>query len=61
MTGEQFARELIQVKPEVNIIICTGFSESFSQKNAEKMGILQKYFTLSEDIPHFQGLFTKKL
>ncbi|WP_139795772.1 ABC transporter substrate binding protein [Desulfocicer vacuolatum] len=39
MTGEQLARELLLLKPDVNIIICTGFSESFSKKDADKMGI----------------------
>ena len=27
----------------------------------EKKGILQKYFTLFESIPHFQGIFPKRL
>lgn len=39
MTGEQLAGELMRVKPDVKIIICTGFSETFSMKDAHKKGI----------------------
>jgi len=39
MTGDQFARELISIRPDIPIIICTGFSEKISQKKANDFGI----------------------
>lgn len=39
MTGDQLARELISIKPDIPIIICTGFSEKISQKRAKDFGI----------------------
>jgi PAS domain S-box-containing protein len=39
MTGDQLAGELLTVKPDIPIIICTGFSERFSKEDLLKMGI----------------------
>jgi CheY-like chemotaxis protein len=39
MTGEQFARELISLQPEIRIIICTGFSEDINRMKAEQIGV----------------------
>jgi CheY-like chemotaxis protein len=39
MTGDQLAGELLAVKPDIPIIICTGFSERFSKEDLLKMGI----------------------
>jgi len=39
MTGEQLARELILIKPEIPIIICTGFSDENDVHRAKAMGI----------------------
>jgi len=39
MTGDQLARELIAVRPDISIIISTGFSERFNKKQAENLGI----------------------
>jgi len=39
MTGEQLARELISIKPEIPIIICTGFSDENDEERAKTMGI----------------------
>ncbi|OGR28665.1 MAG: hypothetical protein A2277_18570 [Desulfobacterales bacterium RIFOXYA12_FULL_46_15] len=39
MTGDQFARELIAVRPDIPVIICTGFSEKMDKSRAETIGI----------------------
>ncbi|MCP4578023.1 MAG: PAS domain S-box protein [Deltaproteobacteria bacterium] len=39
MTGEMFAKELMRIRPDIPIILCTGYSERTSEKQAKKLGI----------------------
>ncbi|MDM8515202.1 ATP-binding protein, partial [Desulfobacterales bacterium HSG16] len=39
MTGDQLARKLISIKPDLPIIICTGFSEELSLNRIDTIGI----------------------
>ena len=39
MTGDQFARKLLSIKPDMPVIILTGFSERIRQENAAAIGI----------------------
>ncbi len=39
ITGDQLANELISIRPDISIIICTGFSERMTQEKAKAMGI----------------------
>jgi len=39
ITGDELAGEILRVKPSVPIILCTGFSERMSEKQARDMGI----------------------
>lgn len=39
MTGDELAQEVLSIRKDMPIIICTGFSEQFSQKNAGELGI----------------------
>ena len=39
MTGDQFARELIKLRPDIPIILCTGFNPKISKEQAGKIGI----------------------
>lgn len=39
MTGDKLARELIRIKPEIPVILCTGYSAQINQKQALTMGI----------------------
>jgi CheY-like chemotaxis protein len=39
MTGEKLARELISIRPEIPIILCTGFSEQINEQKAKAIGI----------------------
>ena len=39
MTGDKLARKMIALRPDLPIIICTGFSERINQEKAEAFGI----------------------
>jgi signal transduction histidine kinase/ActR/RegA family two-component response regulator len=39
MTGDQLAKELIAIRSDIPVIICTGFSESINREKAESAGI----------------------
>jgi PAS domain S-box-containing protein len=39
MTGTRFAREIMETRPNIPIILCTGFSELITEEKAKEMGI----------------------
>jgi len=39
MTGDKLAREILAIRPDIPIILCTGYSERFTEGQAGKMGI----------------------
>ena len=39
MTGDQLAKEMLAVRPDIPIILCTGFSERIDRERAESAGI----------------------
>jgi CheY-like chemotaxis protein len=39
MTGDQFAAEVLAVRPDMPVIVCTGFSEKMNETVARRMGI----------------------
>ena len=39
MSGEEMARQILQIKPEIPIILCTGFSATVSEETAMALGI----------------------
>ncbi len=39
MTGAILAQKLKEIRPDIPIILCTGYSETISQEKAESMGI----------------------
>jgi YesN/AraC family two-component response regulator len=39
MTGDKLAHEIIKIRPEIPIILCTGFSEHMNDEKANSMGI----------------------
>ncbi len=39
MTGVELAKELIQMRPDIPIILCTGFSKVITEDRAKAMGI----------------------
>jgi PAS domain S-box-containing protein len=39
MTGDQLAKEILSIKPNIPIIICTGFSERINKEHTEVIGV----------------------
>jgi nitrogen-specific signal transduction histidine kinase/CheY-like chemotaxis protein len=39
MPGDKLAQELLRIRPEIPIILCTGFSEHITEEKAKAMGI----------------------
>ena len=39
MTGDKLAREILKVRPDMPIILCTGYSERFTESQARDLGI----------------------
>ncbi len=39
MTGDKLALELIKIRPDIPVILCTGFSENVTQERADTIGI----------------------
>jgi CheY-like chemotaxis protein len=39
MTGEQLASQLMSIRPDIPVILCTGFSARMDEKKANAMGI----------------------
>lgn len=41
MTGDRLARQILTIRPDMPIIICTGFSDAIDRQQAQAMGIKQ--------------------
>ena len=39
MTGDQLAQRMMDIKPQIPVILCTGFNETISEEKALAMGI----------------------
>ncbi len=39
MTGDMLAQELMKIRPDLPVILCTGFSETITKEKAETIGI----------------------
>lgn len=39
MTGEKLAKELMEIRPDIPIILCTGYSERITEEKAKEIGI----------------------
>ena len=39
MTGDKLALEMMEIRPDIPIIMCTGFSEKMSEASAKRLGI----------------------
>ena len=42
MTGDELAQKLLDIKPDIPVILCTGFNEDITEEKALSMGI-QKF------------------
>jgi len=41
MTGDELAQELMAARPDIPVLLCTGYSASIDEKKARAMGILE--------------------
>jgi len=51
MTGDKLAKEMMAIRPDIPIILCTGFSERITEEKAKGMGIrefVMKPFVMTE-------------
>jgi len=39
LAGETFAREILQIRPGIPILLCTGFSHTMTEEKARELGI----------------------
>jgi PAS domain S-box-containing protein len=44
LTGEKLAQQLMSIRPDIPVILCTGFSEQITEEKAKKMGIRKYIF-----------------
>ena len=51
LTGEKLAEEIMRVRPDIPVILCTGYSERVSEEFAERLGVrrlMMKPFTIKD-------------
>jgi len=51
MTGDRLAKEMRRIRPDIPVILCTGFSHHLNEEEAKAIGIcafLMKPFALQE-------------
>lgn len=51
MTGDAFAKEILKIRPDIPIILCTGYDEQINEEVARTIGIrklLMKPFKMSD-------------
>ncbi|MFC1867682.1 PAS domain S-box protein [Thermodesulfobacteriota bacterium] len=63
MTGKELAKELMQIRSEVPIILCTGFSEQIDEDSAKEMGIrafVMKPIVMREIVKTIRQVLDKK-
>jgi PAS domain S-box-containing protein len=61
-TGTELAKELLQIKPEIPIILCSGFSDEISEEMAKAVGIrkfIMKPIIMSEIAGTIRQIFNK--
>ena len=39
MAGDRLAQELIKIRPDIPIVVCTGYSDRIDEEKAKEMGI----------------------
>jgi CheY-like chemotaxis protein len=51
LTGDKLAEEVLRIRPDIPVIICTGFSEKLNENKAKAVGakaLLMKPFARNE-------------
>jgi FixJ family two-component response regulator len=39
LTGDRLAEELMRIRPDIPVILCTGYSERISEQRARRIGV----------------------
>ena len=39
LTGDKLVRQILRIRPDMPVILCTGFSEQISEESAKELGI----------------------
>jgi PAS domain S-box-containing protein len=60
LTGSQLARKIVGVRPDIPIILCTGFSEMINEQKAKALGI-RGYITKPIILSQFADMVRKSL
>jgi two-component system cell cycle sensor histidine kinase/response regulator CckA len=63
MTGEDFGKVLMNIRPDIPVILCTGYSDMISSKKATAMGFqgfIMKPFTVREGAELVRRVLDKK-
>lgn len=51
MTGENLGKEMMRIRPDIRLILCTGYADFISSEKAKEMGFggfIMKPFTVRE-------------
>lgn len=51
ITGVELTREVLKIRPDIPVILCSGYSETINAENAQAMGVenfLMKPIVMSE-------------
>jgi CheY-like chemotaxis protein len=59
LTGDKLAKELLKVRPDIPIILCTGFSECITEEKAKEIGICE--FSLKPFVMRDLAVTTRKV
>jgi len=59
MTGDVLARELMKIRPEIPVILCTGFSNTISKGEAQTLGIRE--FIMKPFVKHDMAQLVRKV
>ena len=60
LRGEQLAGELVAIRPDIPIVLCTGYSELINETQARAMGISQ-FILKPYTVANFVGIIRKAL
>ncbi len=63
MTGEDLGKELMRIRPDIPVILCTGYSDQVTSEKATAMGFrsfIMKPFTLRESAELVRRVLDKK-
>ena len=60
MTGEELSKQILKIRSELSIIICTGYSQNFTKETAMAIGI-KEYVNKPVEFEKFLILIRKVL